>query len=150
MTAVGCCRLADWDTPPDTLNIGNGRRVGALLGIWVERWVTLEVDVESYTAGDVVALGGTSERVVAVQGGVSKVRGGGCGGFKVGEVERIATWDWCAVCISREWLVALKGIWCIRAESISVMVGLDRQIAELTCVQLDQCHLAEDHMCRHA
>lgn len=67
----GCC--LDLDTPSDALDVRYRGRIGALAAIWINRWITLEVDVEGLASRQLIAVFGAGVCIVAIEGLISKI-----------------------------------------------------------------------------
>lgn len=62
--------------PESALVVGRARRVGTIVGVWVDARIALDVHVESLAIIGLVTQRCTSERVEALQGIETHVLGG--------------------------------------------------------------------------
>lgn len=75
MTNIGSGLVRDLNTPLHTLVVGGGSWVSAV-GARINRWITLEVDVEGNATFLLITVGSTVDSIVGIHGLVTKVRGG--------------------------------------------------------------------------
>lgn len=109
------------NSPSDTLDVGERRRVRTAVRVWSKGWVTLEVDVEGLALRVLVAVACTSDGVVAAQGLVAQIGNSLAGALEVAERARVAFRSFGTVCRIYEWLVGVEGgRRVIRAGSMSV------------------------------
>lgn len=135
LAVVGGGGLGDWCTPEDALDVGHGWWVRAGHGVGVERWVTLEVDVEGDTSVDLVALGCATASVVAVELGVAHVSSLRVGRVPVCEIQSVAEWNRCRKSCLGKWEVFLECLWGIWADvfvSLALVFG-GRSILLIDC-----------------
>lgn len=73
LASVGSGVGVDLNTPLNTFDVGQGCRVGAVLGIGVQSWVSLIIDVEGDATVLLIAVRGTANGIVARHCLISKI-----------------------------------------------------------------------------
>lgn len=110
LAGVDVVGSGDGGAPPDTLDVGDTGWVGAASVVRVDRWVTLEVDVERSASSDGIALVGTRLDVVGVQEGEAQVVVGVWRGLGVVEDALESDWSWRSLSLRRVvWVCAECG-----------------------------------------
>lgn len=110
---VGGGTIADWVSPKNTLDVGNGRWVGARGVIGILGWITLVVNVESLAACVGAAVIGAAKNVVRVEGLESHVTGLRSRSCKVGKGLAVSVRSGGFSCVLAKLWVTEEGSWCV-------------------------------------
>lgn len=94
LAQIGCLARGERSTPESALVIGRAWRVGAADGVWIERWVTLDVNVESNATRCLVTRTCALQSVVAGQGVEAHVARSAHGASKPFENLTVPVWGY--------------------------------------------------------